>query len=70
MALNVLLIYLNVIEYILEYGGFRMGLKKWFTSEEDDVFKTSNNGDEYLHYLVYTKRFLHRFFVNLHLKHK
>ena len=24
-----------------------MGLKKWFTSEEDDVFKTSNNGDEY-----------------------
>ena len=24
-----------------------MGLKKWFTAEEDDVFKTSNNGDEY-----------------------
>ena len=24
-----------------------MGLKKWFTSEEDDVFKASNNGDEY-----------------------
>ena len=31
----------------LEYGGFQMGLKKWFTAEEDDVFKTSNNGDEY-----------------------
>ena len=31
----------------LEYGGFRMGLKKWFTSEEEDVFKTTNNGDEY-----------------------
>ena len=24
-----------------------MGLKKWFTAEDDDVFKTSNNGDEY-----------------------
>ncbi len=24
-----------------------MGLKKWFTAEEEDVFKTSNNGDEY-----------------------
>ncbi len=24
-----------------------MGLKKWFTSEEEDVFKTSNSGDEY-----------------------
>ena len=24
-----------------------MGLKKWFTAEEDDVFKSTNNGDEY-----------------------
>ena len=24
-----------------------MGLNKWFTAEDDDVFKSTNNGDEY-----------------------